>query len=103
MILIEFNIATEEEKKFYSFVEKFCERKGVIFKKPNLLRSEEEIQEICARAQREADKSRKEADRTDMGNVEKETILKRLSADLGVLHALSWVLNEEGIGQIAPV
>lgn len=99
-------IQIHPDKKFrlYQLLSAFSEANDLVFEKPNLLRPKEEIQQACTKAQRAVDVAQKEVNRLIPGPLHKKEIArKRLAIDQGVLHALSWVLNQEGIGEIAPV
>jgi len=103
-IILEFEILGTAETRLNKILESFCKEKDIVFDKPIHLRAMEEIQQACTRAQRAVDVTQKEIDLLIPGPLHKKEILrKRFAIDQGILHALSWVLNQEGIGEIAPV
>ena len=95
-------IHPDKQFRFYKLLTVFCEMYSLAFERPSPLRFKEEIQEVREQAQIATDVFKKKASTKDLGNMERETVLSVISEYHGVLHALSWVLNEGGIGQITP-
>ena len=103
-VVLEFEIIGTAETRFNEALESFFKEKGVTFDKPSTLRPKDEIKQVLQRAEKAAETSKKEVDNAHaLLRDEKAIIVKRMGIHHGVIHALSWVMNQKGIGEIAPV